>query len=79
MAEWELSKKIFYNQSAIKSKSNYLSTHVLFRAEFEQAYEHQVETDIKQLKSIGELKHNFGEMTQKIMEKRNVEFDQIQH
>ena len=77
MAEWEHNKRKFYSQSTIKSKF-FLSTYLSFREKFEQAYEHQVETDIKQLKSIGELKHNFGEITQKIMENRNVEFEQIQ-
>ncbi len=31
-----------------------------------------------QLKSIGELKHNYEHMTQQIMEQRDVEFAQIQ-
>lgn len=45
---------------------------------FEDAYEHQVETDIVQLKSIGELKHNYEQMTQQIMHQRNVEFAKIE-
>lgn len=32
-----------------------------------------------QLKSIGELKHNYGQMTLQIMDQRNVQFAKIQH
>ena len=31
-----------------------------------------------QLKSIGELKHNYEQMTQQIMDQRNVEFAKIE-
>lgn len=37
-----------------------------------------METDIVQLKSIGELKHNYEQMTQQIMHQRNVEFAKIE-
>lgn len=40
------------------------------RDQYERAYEAQVDTDIKQLKSIGELQHNYQHMTQKVMQQR---------
>lgn len=48
------------------------------RDQFERAYASQVDTDIKQLKSIGELQHNYQTMTTKVMQQRQQEFVQIE-
>lgn len=41
---------------------------------FETEYQKQVDLDIKELKQIGELKHNFEQMTEQISGKRDMEF-----
>ena len=43
-----------------------MQPNTLSRFEFENAYQEQVDQDIKQLKTIGELEYNYEHMTDKI-------------
>ena len=49
----------------------------MYRANFEQEYQKQVDLDIKELKQIGELKHNFEQMTEQIASTRELEFHEL--
>ena len=49
-------------------------TCVCCRVGFEQEYQKQVDQDIKELKNIGELEHNFDKMTNQISQDRLMEF-----
>ena len=49
----------------------------LCRVGFEQEYQKQVDQDVKELKQIGELEHNFDMMTDTISKKRLVEFKSL--
>jgi phosphoenolpyruvate-protein kinase (PTS system EI component) len=49
----------------------------VFRITFEEEYQKQVDLDVKELKNIGELEHNFETMTQKISDERMVDFRQL--
>jgi hypothetical protein len=44
------------------------------RADFEKAYQEQVDSDIKQLKTIGELEFNYENLTEKIATTRQEEY-----
>ena len=44
------------------------------RSTFEQAYQKQLDDDVKELKYIGELEYNFENLSREIMNDRNVEF-----
>ena len=44
------------------------------RGTFEQAYQKQLDDDVKELKYIGELEYNFENLSREIMNDRNVEF-----
>ena len=44
------------------------------RGTFEQAYQKQLDDDVKELKYIGELEYNFENLSREIMNERNVEF-----
>ena len=44
------------------------------RVGFEQEYQKQVDLDVKELKQIGELEHNFDMMTDQISKTRLLEF-----
>lgn len=46
----------------------------LFRQFFEKEYQKQVDLDMRELKQIGELKHNYEQMTQGITVGRAREF-----
>ena len=47
------------------------------RVGFEQEYQKQVDLDVKELKQIGELEHNFDMMTCKISQDRVVDFKNL--
>ena len=49
----------------------------MYRANFEHEYQKQVDLDIKELKQIGELKHNFEQMTERIASTRELEFQDL--
>ena len=44
------------------------------RGTFEQAYQKQLDDDVKELKYIGELEYNFENLSREIMNDRNIEF-----
>jgi hypothetical protein len=44
------------------------------RVDFEKAYQEQVDSDVKQLKTIGELEFNYENLTEKIATSRQAEY-----
>ena len=47
------------------------------RGTFEQAYQKQLDDDVKELKYIGELEYNFENLSREIMSERHQEYKQL--